>query len=90
MSTVFAGAMGAIGQAADVWIVVAPESSELAIQMWYSRHTLPAEKSQWAARLFQTVIESMPAVLEQPLHWVAQDGEAVPASAITVVSNQSI
>ncbi|KAK5987983.1 Highly reducing polyketide synthase valA [Cladobotryum mycophilum] len=72
---------GAIGQAADVWIVVTPESSELLIQMWYSRHTLPEEKAKWVARLFQTVLEAMPAALEQPVDGIAQNGEVMPATA---------
>lgn len=56
-----------IGQAADIWIVVTPESSELVIQMFYSRRTLPEEKAKWAARVFQTMLEMMPGAPEQPV-----------------------
>ncbi|KAL8922238.1 MAG: hypothetical protein Q9208_005317 [Pyrenodesmia sp. 3 TL-2023] len=76
----------AVGQAADVWIVVSPEATELVVQMWYSRHTLPEEKAQWIARLFQTVLGTMPAALEQPLHRIAEEyitDEMMPRAATT-------
>jgi len=79
---------GGIGQAADVWIAVMPESSELVIKMLYSRRTLPEEKAQWAARLLQIVLETMPTALEQPIHRIEQNGEKVPASAAAAVSDQ--
>lgn len=80
---------GAIGQAADVWVVVTPESSELVIQMWYSRRTLSEEKAKRAARLLQTVLETMPTSLELPFHRVAQDVKEAPASGVATASDVS-
>ena len=60
--------LGSVGQSADVWIIATPKSSELVIQMFYSQPTLPEEKAKWIAYLLQTILESMPAALEQPLH----------------------
>lgn len=76
---------GAIGQAADVWLVVTPEPSELVVQMSYSRRTLPEEKARWVARLLQTLLGTMPTALEQPIHRIAQHGEEAPASAAAAV-----
>ncbi|KAL8740812.1 MAG: hypothetical protein Q9184_008452, partial [Pyrenodesmia sp. 2 TL-2023] len=75
-------ATAAVGQAADVWIIVSPEPTELVVQMWYCRCTLPEEKAQWIARLFQSMLESMPATLEQPLHRIAERymTDVMPAS----------
>lgn len=79
---------GVVGQAADVWIMVTPEASELLIQMWYSRCTLPEEKAKWAARLLQTFLETIPAVPEQPIHRIAHDKKEVLASAAAAISDQ--
>ena len=73
-------AHGEIGQSADVFVLATPESSELSIQMFYSKRTLPEEKAQWIARRFQTILESMPAALEEPIHRIAPDQQSVPAS----------
>ncbi|KAL9594233.1 MAG: hypothetical protein Q9179_005489 [Wetmoreana sp. 5 TL-2023] len=79
---------GAVGQAGDVWVVVTPEPTEHVVRMSYSRRTLPEEKAQWIARLFQTVLEMMPVALEQPLHRIIQSMEAAPAIAAPTIVGQ--
>lgn len=71
---------GTVGQSGDLWIIATPESSEVFIQMFYSRRKLPEEKAKWIAHLLQTILESMPAALEQPLHQIAPDQQSMPAS----------
>ena len=71
---------GSVGQSADVWIIAFPESSELAIQMLYFQRTIPEEKAQWIASLFQTVLELMPAALERPIDRIAPDQIVMPPS----------
>lgn len=78
---------GGVGQAADAWLVVVPEASELVITMFYSRRRLPEEKAHWMARVLQTILESMPTALEQPVQRIAQDGEKMPTSAVPAVAS---
>ncbi|KAL8789759.1 MAG: hypothetical protein Q9213_001010 [Squamulea squamosa] len=62
-----------VGSSADMWLVAKPTASmeELTIRMGYSRRTIPEEKTQQIARLFRTVLEAMPEVLEKPIEQVA-------------------
>ncbi|KAL9030209.1 MAG: hypothetical protein Q9196_001643 [Gyalolechia fulgens] len=76
----FCSASGRAGQAADLYVIAAQVSSQLEIKMWYSQHTLPEEKAQWIARLLKTVIEAIPAALEEPIRRIAQNGARMPAS----------
>ncbi|KAL8945282.1 MAG: hypothetical protein Q9211_000200 [Gyalolechia sp. 1 TL-2023] len=71
----FCSASGRAGQAADLYVIAAQVSSQLEIKMWYSQHTLPEEKAQWIARLLKTVLEAIPAALEEPIRRIAQNGE---------------
>jgi amino acid adenylation domain-containing protein len=79
-------AIGGVGQAADLWLQVSPSASmkELMVQVWYSRRTLPEESAQSIARLFQSVLESMPLALESPLHEITETlNKTMPAGSLT-------
>ncbi len=78
--------IGAVGQAADLWLQVSPSASmeELMVQMWYSRRTIPEERAQSIARLFQSVLESMPFALERPLQEITESlNKTMPAGSVT-------
>lgn len=78
--------IGGVGQASDMWLQVSPSASmkELMVQVWYSRSTIPEEKAQSIARLFQSVLESMPSALEQPLQEITETlNKTMPAGSVT-------
>jgi amino acid adenylation domain-containing protein len=79
--------IGGVGQASDLWLQVSPSASmkELMVQVWYSRRTIPEDRAQSIARLFQSVLESMPLALERPLQKITEAlNKTMPADSVTV------
>ncbi|KAL8638957.1 MAG: hypothetical protein Q9228_003944 [Teloschistes exilis] len=59
------------------------------IQLWYSPQTIPEEKTKWIARLLQSVLENMPATLEQPLEHIVGTFDEMPQAGSTAEPSHS-
>ena len=58
---------GRAGDSADIWVIASPSSEELVIEMLYSRATIPEEQANWIARTLTTILELIPAKLEETI-----------------------